>query len=62
MNAGGSKAFSGERAVAMMKVLAGDGEEYKFGRGLVGEENPLRLTLEGLVYNGERGVVSLVEA
>ena len=27
VNAGGSKAFSRERAVAMMKVLAGDGEE-----------------------------------
>ena len=62
VNAGGSKAFSGERAVAMMKVLAVDGEEYKFGRSLSGEENPLGLTLEGLVYNGERGVVSLVEA
>ena len=60
VNAGGSKAFSVERAVAMMKVLAGDGD-YKFGRYLFGEENPLGLTLERLVYNVERGVVSLVE-
>ena len=62
VNAGGSKAFSGERAVAMMKVLAWDGKEYGFGGGLSEEENPLGLTLRGLRYNEERGVVSLVEA
>ena len=62
VNAGGSKAFSGERAVAMMKVLAWDGEKYRFGRDMDEEENPLGLTLEGLVYNGERGVVSLVSS
>ena len=62
MNAGGSRAFSGERAVGMMKVLARDGKVYKFGRGLSEEENPLGLTLRGLRYNEERGVVSLVEA
>ena len=60
VNAGGSKAFSRERAVAMMKVLAGDGEEYKFGRYLEEEENPLRLTLRGLEYDEESGLVSLV--
>ena len=62
VNAGGSKAFSRERAVAMMKVLAWDGEKYKFGRVLSGEENPLGLTLRGLVYNEERGVISFEEA
>ena len=46
-----------------MKVLAKDGERYWFGRDLDGEENPLGLTLRGLRYNEERGVVSLgVEA
>ena len=60
VNAGGSKAFSRERAVSMMKVLAKDGEKYEFGRGLSGEENPLGLTLGGLVYNEERGLVSLI--
>ena len=62
VNAGGSKAFSGERAVAMMKVLAWDGKKYKFGRDLSADENPLRLTLGGLVYNEERGLASLVVA
>ena len=42
-----------------MKVLALDGEEYEFGEDLDGEENPLGLNLSGLVYNEERGVVSL---
>ena len=59
VNAGGSKAFSRERAVSMIKVLAKDGEEYRFGRELSEEENPLGLTLEGLVYNEGRGLVSL---
>ena len=62
VNAGGSKAFSRVRAVSMMKVLAKDGKRYGFGRGLSGEENPLRLTLEGLVYDEERGLVSLIVA
>ena len=48
--------------MAMMKVLAKDGERYGFGRGLSGEENALGLTLRWLKYNAERGVVSLVEA
>ena len=50
--------------MSMMKMLARDrdGGRYKFGRGLSGEENPLRLTLKGLVYDEERGVVSLMEA
>ena len=60
VNAGGSKAFSRELAVAMMKVLAGDGK-YRFGEDLDDEENPLGLNLSGLVYNDERGLVSLVE-
>ena len=59
VNAGGSKAFSRERAVSMMKVLAKD-KGKQFGRRLSEEENPLGLTLGGLVYNEERGVVSLV--
>ena len=45
-----------------MKVLAVDGKDYKFGRDISAEENPLGLTLEGLVYNGERGVASLVSS
>jgi hypothetical protein len=61
VNAGGSKAFSRERAVSMMKVLAVDGEKYRFGEDLSAEENPLGLTLGRLEYNEERGVVSLVE-
>ena len=61
VNAGGSKAFSGERAVAMMKVLAGDGERYEFGRGLSGEENSSGLSLRVLKFNEERGLLSLVE-
>ena len=61
VNAGGSKAFSRERAVSMMKVLAKD-RRYRFGRDLFGEENPLRLTLEGLEYDEERGLVSLIVA
>jgi hypothetical protein len=60
VNAGGSKAFSRERAVSMMKVLADDGEVYEFGRDLDGEANPLGLNLGGLEYNEERGVVSLI--
>ncbi len=60
VNAGGSKAFSRERAVSMMKVLADDGNRYEFGRDLDGEANPLGLNLGGLEYNEERGVVSLV--
>ena len=61
VNAGGSKAFSVERAVAMMKVLAKDGKIYDLGRALSGEENPLGLKLEGLVYKEEgRGLVSLI--
>ena len=44
----------------MMKVLVEDGKGYEFGEYLSGEENPLRLTLRGLVYNEERRVVSLV--
>jgi hypothetical protein len=59
VNAGGSKAFSRERGVSMMKVLAKDGGMFKFGGGLSEEENPLGLTLGGLVYNEEREVVSL---
>ncbi len=58
VNAGGSKAFSRERAMTMMKVLACDGR-YRFGRWLSVDENPLRWTLEGLVYNEGRGLVSL---
>jgi hypothetical protein len=61
VNAGGRKAFSRERAVSMMKVLAKDGV-YDFGRWLSGEENPLGIRLQGLVYDEERGLVSLVEA
>ena len=44
----------------MMKVLAGDGKEYEFGRGMDGEANPLGLTLGGLEYEEERGLVSLI--
>jgi hypothetical protein len=47
-----------ERAVSMMKVLANDGG-YEFGRGLSGDDNPLGLTLGGLVYNEGRILVSL---
>ncbi len=60
VNAGGSKAFSRERAASMMKVLAGDGERYQFGEDLSAEENPLGLNLEGLDYDEERGLVSLL--
>jgi hypothetical protein len=59
VNGGGSKAFSRERAVSMMKVLAKDGEEYDFGRGLSAEKNPLGLSLRELEYNEERGLVTL---
>ena len=59
MNAGGSKAFSGERAVAMMKVLAKDGMVYKFGRDMDGEENPLGLSLGSFRYNEKKGLLSL---
>jgi hypothetical protein len=61
VNAGGSKAFSRERAVSMMKVLAKDGWQYEFGRYLSAEENPLGLTLGGLKCSEERGLASLVE-
>jgi hypothetical protein len=44
----------------MMKVLAGDGEKYRFGEDLSEDENPLGLTLEGLMYNEGRGLVSLI--
>jgi hypothetical protein len=60
VNAGGSKAFSRERAVSMMKVLACDGKKYRFGSDLSGEENPLGLTLGGLEYDEERGLASLI--
>ncbi len=60
VNAGGSRAFSRERTVSMIKVLAWDGEKYRFGKWLSEEENPLGLTLHGLKYNEERGVASLV--
>jgi hypothetical protein len=59
VNAGGSKVFSRELAVSMMKVLAWDGERYGFGEYIYGEENPLGLTLGGLKYNEDRGLVSL---
>jgi hypothetical protein len=59
VNAGGSKAFSRERAVTMMKVVAKDGKVYKFGEALSEDENPLGLTLRELKYNDERGLVSL---
>ena len=48
--------------MSMMKVLAKDGKRYKFGRYLDGEANPLRLNLGGLVYDEERGLVSLIVA
>jgi hypothetical protein len=32
----------------MMVVLAGDGEEYRFGEDLSDEESPLGLNLDGL--------------
>ncbi len=51
--------FSRELAVSMMKVLAWDGERYGFGEYIYGEENPLGLTLGGLKYNEDRGLVSL---
>ena len=57
VNAGRSTPFMRERAMAMMKVLAGDGR-YKYGRKLSEAVNPLRLTLETLRYDEERGVVS----
>jgi hypothetical protein len=59
VNAGGSKAFSGERAVSMMKVLARD-KGYRFGKDMDEEDNPLGLTLEKLRYDADRGLVSLV--
>jgi hypothetical protein len=61
VNAGGSKAFSRQRAVSMMKVLANDGKEYDFGEDLDAEENPFELNLRGLDYAEGRGLVSLRE-
>ena len=60
-SSGGSKAFSRERAVSMMKVLAKDGKVYRFGRDLYGDENPLGISLQGLEYDEDRGLVSLVD-
>ena len=60
VNAGGSKAFSRERAVSMMKVLAKDGGRYEFGEDISADENPLGLSLRGLKYSEEGGIVSLV--
>ncbi len=59
VNAGGSKAFSRERAVSMMKVLAKDGERYEFGRDVEEGENPLRLILRNLTCSEVSGLISL---
>jgi len=59
VNAGLSEPWSRERAIAMMKVLVKD-RIRGYGRYLVPEVNPLRLTLSTLEYNEERDLVSLL--